>query len=182
MSNELKFPKGEFTHSTLATFNGRTNQQVWTAFDAARKNNIIKLTRKDGKTGYYELSDPSLATAGAIPIPVVKEKVKVEPVLKEKKAAVAPIVEVLTVEEIRPVVSAMITTPPEETDFLCPHCKTKLLLQNDATGVTLWCPINNLKICPCAENPYGHSNTAKNAYEILTAKYGKTKLTVSTTS
>ena len=42
---------------------------------------------------------------------------------------------------------------------------------NDATGVIVWCG-KSKEICPAVENPYGHANTDKNAYEILMQKWG----------
>ena len=40
----LQFPKGEFTHTELAQANGKTNQQVWTAYQAAINAGIIVST------------------------------------------------------------------------------------------------------------------------------------------
>ena len=37
----LQFPDGEFTHTELARFNGKTNQQVWSRYDAALKSGLI---------------------------------------------------------------------------------------------------------------------------------------------
>lgn len=39
--NTLKFPTGEFTHTELAKHNGKTNQQVWTRYQAAIKSGQI---------------------------------------------------------------------------------------------------------------------------------------------
>lgn len=41
MSETLKFPTGEFTHTELAKHNGKTNQQVWTRYQAAIKSGQI---------------------------------------------------------------------------------------------------------------------------------------------
>jgi len=40
-TNKLKFPTGEFTHTELATLNGKTNQQVWTRYQQAIKDGVI---------------------------------------------------------------------------------------------------------------------------------------------
>lgn len=41
MAENLKFPSGEFTHTELAKHNGKTNQQVWTRYQAAIKSGQI---------------------------------------------------------------------------------------------------------------------------------------------
>jgi hypothetical protein len=41
MIETLKFPSGEFTHTELAKLNGKTNQQVWTRYQAAIKDGTI---------------------------------------------------------------------------------------------------------------------------------------------
>jgi hypothetical protein len=41
MTDTLKFPKGEFTHTELAQANGKTNQQVWIAYQKAIKDGVI---------------------------------------------------------------------------------------------------------------------------------------------
>src|SRR6185369_12890286 len=52
MSNELKFPSGKFTHTELAQHNGKTNQQVWTAYQAAIKDGtIISAGERPNPTG-----------------------------------------------------------------------------------------------------------------------------------
>lgn len=40
-SSEFKFPTGEFTHTELALFNNRTNQQVWVRYQQAIKDGVI---------------------------------------------------------------------------------------------------------------------------------------------
>ena len=93
----------------------------------------------------------------------------VEPAKAPKKEKV---VEIPTpVEELRPVTQTAVLGEILETNFLCPFCKTKMLSQGRNGGVTVWCPVNDLKICSCSENPYGHSNNAKNAYEIACEKF-----------
>ena len=41
MIETLKYPTGDFTHTELAQLNGKTNQQVWTRYQAAIKDGTI---------------------------------------------------------------------------------------------------------------------------------------------
>ena len=52
-ADTLKIPAGEFTHTDLAQANGRTNQQVWTRYQAMVKSGILirpKRQLADGRT------------------------------------------------------------------------------------------------------------------------------------
>ncbi len=214
----LSFPSGEFTHTELAQANGKTNQQVWTAYQKAIKDGVIvfvgnKSTGKGKPSKYWKVADGQ-------PISLVDkvEVVRVKPVETEKtemtnldelaeqrglnkpakteivsslvsvadstvallaevdKAlpvvapTVAPVVE--TVEVIQPVpVVRNLTCQVTEIDAVCPFCQTKLLSVETSGGYKVWCPVNDLKVCSCSENPYGVSNNVKNAVEILNDKF-----------
>lgn len=54
----------------------------------------------------------------------------------------------------------------------CPICDSQCLAADNDTGVYVWCAAP-IEVCKANENPYGHANNEKNAYEILVAKYGK---------
>jgi hypothetical protein len=85
----------------------------------------------------------------------------------------APIV-TETVEVIQPVpVVRNLTCQVTEIDAVCPFCQTKLLSVETSGGYKVWCPVNDLKVCSCSENPYGCANTVKNAVEILNDKFFK---------
>lgn len=58
-----------------------------------------------------------------------------------------------------------------DTTFACPVCQGKILAGNTANGVMVWCPAGP-DTCKSAENPFGHGNNEKAAFEILTAKWG----------
>jgi hypothetical protein len=93
---KIKWPTGQFTHTDLATFNGKTNGQVWSLYDQAGKDGTIKLVgeRKNGKgrgSKVWELADQNDGTAGFVPAPVV---VPVTPAVvtqpKQKKQKIQP--------------------------------------------------------------------------------------------
>jgi hypothetical protein len=131
------------------------------------------------------------AVTPAVPTPEAVAPVEVTPV-PEPAPAAAPVVAAPVVETPVPAVetTAIVevvrieTTPPEKPFVLppevlkdvrtlsevCPICSHPLSAMNDATGVVVWCG-QPKEICPLAENPYGHANTDKNAYEILIDKF-----------
>lgn len=83
MSETLKFPTGEFTHTELAKHNGKTNQQVWTRYQAAIKSGQIVTAGERASAGRGKPSklwklDPTwvapvvpVAATPATPAPVV---------------------------------------------------------------------------------------------------------------
>ena len=194
MSNTtLKLPDGNFSHSDLAIANGKTNQQVWAEYSRLRKEGIIVSagTRSTGKgkpTSLWKVAD-------GVPVPLVDkvEVVKIEPkpeptlaVVTETAIVVEPLpvvvpteapvvtetVEVVEVAPPAPVVRNL-TCQVTEIDEVCPFCSTKLLSVETSGGIKVWCPVNDLKVCSCSENPYGVSNNVKNAVEILNDKFFK---------
>jgi hypothetical protein len=203
--SELKliFPSGEFTHTELAQANGKTNQQVWTAYQKAIKDGIIVSAGerpnpsgkgKPSKIWKVAEGQPVPLAPAVIPtpaiqaVPRVKREVKPVKVVEateasiaevvEKKAAVvkptvAPEPEPEVAEVVRKPVIRTLASQVIETELLCPFCKTKLHSIQTEGGVKIWCPVNDLKICSCSENPYGVSNNVKNAYEILIEKFYK---------
>ena len=60
--NSLKWPAGDFSHTDLAKLNGKTNQQVWTRYEQARKDGYIltagekKLAGKGKPTKMWKLN------------------------------------------------------------------------------------------------------------------------------
>ena len=199
MIDTLKFPTGEFTHTELAQANGKTNQQVWTAYQAAIKaGTIVSAGLRPNPSGKGKPSK-IWKVADGVPVPLVDKVVvvKVDPTeivsvpadsqprvpaiiniveLPEVKPATAPVVaetvEVVEVVPPAPVVRNL-TCQVIEIDEVCPFCSTKLLSVETSGGIKVWCPVNDLKVCSCSENPYGVSNNVKNAVEILNDKFFK---------
>ena len=129
------------------------------------------------------------ALANAQPITVAAAAPAVElnpstPALETVAPAAAP-----AVESAAFVVNAVVATAPaalaekpvtvngqpiaeiRDTTFACPVCQGKILAGNTANGVMVWCPAGP-DTCKSAENPFGHGNNEKAAFEILTAKWG----------
>lgn len=77
-----------------------------------------------------------------------------------------------TIVEEKPIVQNLNTNEVIEVDYKCSICGTKCLAQNDNTGVMVWCP-SKAEACYPHENPYGHGNNVKNAWETLCQKYKK---------
>lgn len=77
-----------------------------------------------------------------------------------------------TIVEEKPIVQNLNTNEVIEVDYKCSICGTKCLAQNDNTGVMVWCP-SRAEACYPHENPYGHGNNVKNAWETLCQKYKK---------
>jgi hypothetical protein len=196
INTTLKLPTGSFSHSDLAIANCKTNQQVWAEYSRLRKEGIIVSagTRSNGKgkpTSLWKVAD-------GVPVPLVDKVVvvkveapKPEPtlvVVTETAVVVEPLPSVTptvapveaetveVVEVIQPVpVVRNLTCQVVEIEEKCPFCQTKLLSINTASGVKVWCPVNDLKVCRSSENPYGVSNNIKNAVEILHDKFFKHK-------
>ena len=121
------------------------------------------------------------------PEPVIAEPVAAEPAkLPEVAPAVAPAapstspIEGSTVEVVRvePTPAAEVNPPVVNNTVkdvrtlteTCPICGHPLVAVDDATGVMVWC--NQPKeICPSAENPFGHGDTDRKAYDILLDKW-----------
>ncbi len=195
----LKFPSGEFTHTELATANGKTNQQVWTAYQKAIKDGIIvsagerkgaggkpsKLWKvQDGVIVPVVTVTPAKTEIVSSLLPVsdstlkLIEKVDAVPLVVEAKLATVkpatPPVEVVEVIEPAPVkVVTNLTGKVTVIDDVCPFCKTKLHSVDVESGVKVWCPINDLAICSCSENPYGCASNIEKAVGILHDKFFK---------
>ena len=187
MIDTLKFPTGEFTHTELAQANGKTNQQVWTAYQAAIKaGTIVSAGLRPNPSGKGKPSK-IWKVADGVPVPFVD---KVEVILGETVEIISEVVEPLpvVVPTEAPVVTETVevveVAPPApvvrnltcqvtEIDEVCPFCSTKLLSVETSGGIKVWCPVNDLKVCSCSENPYGVSNNVKNAVEILNDKFFK---------
>jgi hypothetical protein len=85
----------------------------------------------------------------------------------------APVVMETIEEDVQPVMVRNLTCQVTEIDAVCPFCKTKLLSIDTARGVKVWCPVNDLTVCSCSENPYGCARNIKDAVEILHDKFFK---------
>ncbi len=220
MIDTLKFPSGEFTHSELATANGKTNQQVWTAYQKAIKDGIIVSAGERPNSSGKGKPSRIWKVADGVPVPIVTiPAVQSEPrftripklvvVAEATEATVAPIVEAKLAsvkpatspkpvqteatemdnldalaekrglnEPAEPVIKPIrnLTGQVVQIEAVCPFCNTKLNSVEVETGVKVWCPINDLSICSCSENPYGVANNVKNAVEILHDKFFKHRI------
>ena len=128
MIETLKFPSGDFTHSELATFNGKTNQQVWTRYQVAIKDGTIvsagtrPSTCKGKPSKLWRLSTPSQSvpavatpTPAVAPAPVVTTPPAPAPVIVPTEAIVVPVNEPPPVVVPTPVIeSPPIVTPVAE--------------------------------------------------------------------
>ena len=59
----------------------------------------------------------------------------------------------------------------EQTEYRCPLCEGVMTVTPDSTGVMVVC--YNPCLSTCHENVFGHSRTAKEAYEVAKQKYRK---------
>jgi len=150
MNDTLNFPKGEFTHTELAQANGKTNQQVWTAYQAAIKAGVIVSAGLRPNPSGKGKPSKIWKVADGQPVPLV-DKVVVATVVPDKKEpadfaalaeaimttpslpvvepTVAPVVETVEVVEViqpTPVVRNL-TCQVVEIEQTCPFCSTKLL-------------------------------------------------------
>lgn len=192
MSDTLKFPTGQFTHSELASHNNKTNQQVWTQYQNAIKNGTIVFvglrTGKGKPSKLFQVAGPGVVAATDTTkviqsAPVVTPTPKVDKVEKTTVSAVdttllvaavtsEPDVELETVEvEDEELPKGRQVEPNYRTlEFLCPICKKPLIAWDDATGVMVQCN-QGADVCLQHENPFGHGRNDKGAYEILCQKY-----------
>ena len=199
MTETLKFPKSEFTHTELAQANGKTNQQVWNAYQKAIKDGIIVSagTRKNPKGK----GKPSLLwkVAEGTPVPLVDKVVvaptavaaevkteaaapivPTEPVIEPALAPIEPVkapeAEVITVEVLRIEPAAEPAPVKDKMEGVrtldkcpCPVCGNPTLAMDDATGVKVWCGQGS-DVCP-PQDVSGHGRNDKDAYETLTDKF-----------
>jgi hypothetical protein len=120
MIETLKFPAGDFTHTELAKFNGKTNQQVWTRYQQAIKDGIIVSAGNRASAGKGKPSKLwRLATGQPVPVAAV-----VSPAPATAPAAVVPPVVVPTEAVVVPAVqpAPVIEAPklPEVTPAVAP--------------------------------------------------------------
>jgi len=64
-----------------------------------------------------------------------------------------------------------------QVDHACPVCNSKLWSVKDATGFMVWCGAD-ASVCLPHENPSGHGKNVKDAYEVLTQKFGAKSVVV----
>ncbi len=122
----LQFPSGQFTHSELAIHNKRTNQQVWTQYQAAIKTNTIVFvglrTGKGKPSKLFQVAGPGVVAATE-PTKVIQTVAAVIPTPKPVKPA-KPIVPTVTPTETLSatdtnvlVAVAAVTSEPEEVEL-----------------------------------------------------------------
>ena len=125
MSETLKFPSGEFTHTELAQLNGKTNQQVWTRYQQAIKDGVIVSAGTRASAGKGKPSKLwKLATGQPVPVvavvadvpkpvaPVIAATIPTEAVVVPA-AQPAPVVEAPKLPEVTPAVAP--TPAPESS-------------------------------------------------------------------
>jgi hypothetical protein len=172
----LKYPSGEFTHSILAVFNGKSNQQIWNVYQKAIKDGIIvfvgnKSTGKGKPSKYWKVADG--------PVPLVD---KVEVVKIESKPEPTLVVVTETAIVVEPLPSVSPTVAPVEVhvyqdsgkladvDIIdnVPVVNTPVERADEATAVrtapvvrNLTCQVTELKqLCPICKHPMLSVNTA----------------------
>lgn len=184
----LKFPSGEFTHTELATFNGKTNQQVWIQYQAAIQQGIIISAGvrppsggrgKPSKVWKLAVASQASTTPVSPSIPT-----KTEPVIKPitiieiNPPTVKPKAKEITIDDIKiqtpverhePVVKSQ-SSNAFEINHLCPICKHKLMAVEQGKGVYVWC-VQNAQVCLPNDNPFGFERNENEAYRILCEKY-----------
>lgn len=198
----LVFPKGEFTHTELAQANGKTNQQVWTAYQKAIKDGvIISAGLRTGKGKPSKLwkvcegtpvpvvdvvpATPKVLMVDDVPKPVAPalmaaQAPELEHEIEDVQPAAAPVevVEVKVtlsepkIDDLKPVSQPAVVVW-EQSEFKCPKCGTLMMWHSTPTGVRIECRVSDTRICPPYENVFGHSNNLKNAYQIACDKFGK---------
>jgi hypothetical protein len=128
--NTLKFPSGEFTHTELAKHNGKTNQQVWTRYQAAIKSGQIvsageRASAGRGKPSKLWKLDPNWvapvvpvapATPATPPTPAPTTPAPVTPPAAEDDNVILPTEEqIAAASSPAPEAPAVITPAPEVT-------------------------------------------------------------------
>jgi len=200
-NNTLKFPTGDFTHTELAQANGKTNQQVWVAYQQAIKDGVIVSagTRSKGKgkpSKLWKVADgqpvPVVSPAPVVP-PVVPTPAVVKIVPVQSNIPVPPPEPVVKLEKIQP------SAPPPtlvvetvEVAKVVPEIPVQMVqnIVKDVATLEQVCPIcknplysindatgvmvwcsQPINICPSTENPSGHGRNVKDAYEVLCEKF-----------
>jgi hypothetical protein len=167
MNETLKFPTGEFTHTELAQLNGKTNQQVWTRYQAAIKDGTIvsagtRPSAGKGKpsklwklnpnptqpvpvavvtTPAPEVTAPAIvAPTEAVVVPAVQPaEVKPEPVVETPKAVEPAKLPEVTPAPVTATVEVIHVEPASEVKPL-PVVAPKNIVK-DARQLTEKCPI-----------------------------------------
>ena len=128
-ADTLKIPAGDFTHTDLARLNGKTNQQVWTRYQAMVKSGVIirngerKPAGGKGKPSLLWTVNPNppanatVPTIGA-PAPVAQaaDDNVVLPTEAQIEAAQAPVVEAAAPAAPEPPKDEPPTAPPAATN------------------------------------------------------------------
>ena len=128
----LTFPTGDFTHTELAQLNGKTNQQVWTRYQAAIKDGTIVSAGTRPSAGKGKPSKLwRLATGQPVPVAAVTSptpaaapaETKPAPVIPTEAVVVpaaqpAPVVE--APKQPEPVVAEPVATEPAKLPDVAP--------------------------------------------------------------
>jgi hypothetical protein len=199
--NTLKFPNGDFTHTELATFNGKTNQQVWVAYQKAIKDGLIVSAGTRASAGKGKPSKlwrlatgqpvPVVEVTQTLPVPVptptpVAEKV----IVVEPPVIPAEVVKLEVATPAEPPVSVEVVRIEPKTETTEPAPVIVKNINKDVRTLTEVCPYcgkqlfaiddatgvmvwcgQSPEVCPVAENPFGHGSNDKQAYYILIEKF-----------
>lgn len=185
----LKFPSGKFTHTELAQHNGKTNQQVWTAYQAAIKDGTIiaagerpNLSGKGKPSRLWEVNpNKGVATTPlavvAVPTvaPVVKvvtpKPVKVVKVVEPKKADI-----VKAVEPKAATVAPTVAPEPEPEAEVVHRPLMVNALTSQVTEIEETCPFCHTKLLMvaadgrvrvwCPVNDYKICSCSENPYGV----------------
>jgi len=197
----LKFPVGMFTHTELALVNGKTNQQVWPAYQKAIADGIIvSAGNRPNSTGKGKPSRIWTVVVGQ-PVPLVAKvevvKVPVDLALHHRGVPAAKKEKVAKVEKNEVVAEVMPTVAPTETvvtEVVATVVveEVPFVRNNDREIQTIkhLCSVckspllaqnddtgvmvwcsQPKSICDIHENPYGHGRNINDAYEALCDKY-----------
>ena len=159
-ADTLKIPAGSFTHTDLARLNGKTNQQVWTRYQAMVKSGLIirdgerKPAGGKGKPSLLWKVNPNppanvtVPTIGA-PAPVVQvaDDNVVLPTEAQIEAAQTPIVEAAA-EPIVEAAVAPVPEPPKDEPPTAPPAAT-----NDADEQTVTVEVARVEATPEVAHP-----------------------------
>ena len=123
------------------------------------------------------VSTPEVVAPAAVVSPVPEPTPAAAPAPAAETTTIVEVVRIEPAPESKPfTLPAEVLKDVRTLTEICPVCGKPLSAMNDATGVIVWCG-QSKEICPSVENPFGHANTDKNAYEILMQKWGKSAIT-----
>lgn len=180
MTITLKYPKGDFTQSELATFNGMEKLAVYLSLREAVDNGTLVKSGTRATEGTRRPSNLYRLASNNAPVPVpalpvVQSSVDIPSMPETPSVAIAEDLPPVIIPFLPPLAPAAPKTELSAPNpaYPCPLCQGPMTEIPDATGVMVKC--FNTETCDpqCHENPYGHSTNAKAAYEIARQKYQK---------